>query len=103
MGHVVGQSIYSVMIDCTSASFVRWGKIKLISDGGDSVNKKFKRGCGDICGVVWWSLRLAGLKSLESGGLFCVAAFGSRREDAFTVNLLYKEFLVVYFKCDSQK
>jgi hypothetical protein len=30
--------------------------------------------------------------SMESGGLFCVAAFGSRRED-LTFNLLHEEML----------
>jgi hypothetical protein len=46
-------------------------KLKLSSDGGDSGNKKFKRGYGG----VWWSLRLPGLWNLESGGRFCACDF----------------------------
>jgi hypothetical protein len=29
--------------------------------------------------------------SMESGGLFFVGAFGSRCEDVFTINLLFKD------------
>jgi hypothetical protein len=47
--------------------------LKLVSDGGDSGSKKFKRGYGDVYGGVWRSLRL---ESLESVGLFCIGAFG---------------------------
>jgi hypothetical protein len=41
---------------------------KLSSDIGDSGSRKFKRGYGGACGGVW--------RSLESGGRFCVGAFG---------------------------
>jgi hypothetical protein len=43
-------------------------KLKLSSDGGDSGTKKCKRGYGDAYGRVW--------RSIESGGRFCVGAFG---------------------------
>jgi hypothetical protein len=46
-------------------------KFKLSSDGGDSGSNKCKRGYGGAYGGVWWSLG-----SLESGGRFCVGAFG---------------------------
>jgi hypothetical protein len=49
------------MFYCTNALFVRCGKLKLISDGGDSGSKKCKRGYGGACGGVWRSLRLAGV------------------------------------------
>jgi hypothetical protein len=59
----------SVILICTSSPFVRCGKkLKLSSDGGDSGNKKCSRGCGCAYGGVW--------RSLESGGRFCVGAFG---------------------------
>jgi hypothetical protein len=45
-------------------SFDAEKKLKLSSHGGDSGSKKFKRGYGG----VW--------RSLESGGRFCVGAFG---------------------------
>jgi hypothetical protein len=47
--------------------------MKLISDGGDSGIRKCKRGYGDAYGGVW---RSAFGGSLESGGRFCVGAFG---------------------------
>jgi hypothetical protein len=43
-------------------------KLKLSPDGGDPGSKKCKRGYGGACGGVW--------RSLESGGRFCVGAFG---------------------------
>jgi hypothetical protein len=30
-------------------------------DSGNSGNRKFKRGYGDACGGVWWSLHFAGV------------------------------------------
>jgi hypothetical protein len=45
-------------------------KLKLSSDGGDSGSKKYMRSYG----MVWRSLCLAGV--CESGGRFCVGAFG---------------------------
>jgi hypothetical protein len=65
---------------------------KIVSfDGGDSGSKKCKRGYCSAYGGVWQSLRLAGFLILESGGRFCVSAFGvfSRREDVLTFNSLY--------------
>jgi hypothetical protein len=50
-------------------------KRKLPSEG-DSGSKKFKLGYNGASGGVWWSLGLAGLWRLESGGLFCIDAFG---------------------------
>jgi hypothetical protein len=47
-------------------------KLKLRSDGGDSGNKKCKRGYGG----VWRSVRLAKVWSLQSGDRFCIGAFG---------------------------
>jgi hypothetical protein len=49
-------------------------KIKLISDGGDSGSKKCNRDFDGAYSGVWRSLLLVG--SLESGGRFCVGAFG---------------------------
>jgi hypothetical protein len=43
-------------------------KIEISSDGGDSGSKKCKRGYGGAHGGVWLSL--------ESGGRFCIGAFG---------------------------
>jgi hypothetical protein len=43
-------------------------KLKLSSDGGDSGSNKYRRGYGGAYGGVW--------RSLESGGRFCVGAFG---------------------------
>jgi hypothetical protein len=37
---------------------------------------KFKRGNGGAYGGVWRSLLLAGVWNMESGGRFCVDAFG---------------------------
>jgi hypothetical protein len=49
--------------------------LKLISDNvGSGIRKKCKRGYGGACGGLCRSLRLAGV---ESGGRFCVRAFGS--------------------------
>jgi hypothetical protein len=49
--------------------------LKLSSDGGDSGSRKCKRSCSGTYGGVWWSLLLAGVWSLESGGRFCVGSF----------------------------
>jgi hypothetical protein len=38
-------------------------KIKLSSDGGDSISKKYKWGSGGAYGGVWRSLRLVGVWS----------------------------------------
>jgi hypothetical protein len=62
-------------------------KIKLSSDGGDSVSKKLKRGCVGACGGVWRSLRLAFVWS-QAVGFVLVRLAGSRREDVFTFNFL---------------
>jgi hypothetical protein len=51
-------------------------KLKLSSNGGDCGSKKCERGYGGAYGEVWRSLRLVGIWSLESGGRFCVGAFG---------------------------
>jgi hypothetical protein len=64
------------------------GKCELGYDGGDCGSKKCKRGCGDAYGGVWPSMVW---RDEKSGGLFCVGVFGSRFEDVFTSNLLYKE------------
>jgi hypothetical protein len=71
-------------------------KLKSSPDGGDFGSKKCKT-------RLWWRIwlglaELAFGGSLESGGLFCVGAFGkessfSRREDVFTVNFLLNEML----------
>jgi hypothetical protein len=53
-----------------------WKKLKLSSNGRDSGSKKCKRGYGGAYGGTWQSLHLVGLWSLESGGQFCVGAFG---------------------------
>jgi hypothetical protein len=42
-------------------------QLKLSSDGGDSGNKKFKRGYRDAFSGVWRSLRLAGVWSQAVG------------------------------------
>jgi hypothetical protein len=43
-------------------------RLRLRSDGGDSGSKKCKRSCDGVYGVVWRSLHLMGVWSLESGG-----------------------------------
>jgi hypothetical protein len=65
-------------------------QLKLTSDGGDSGRKKCKRGYGSAYGGVW---RESGVR--RSVLCWCVRQeFGfSRREDIFTFNLIYKEFL----------
>jgi hypothetical protein len=62
-------------------------KLKLVSDGIDSGSKKCKRGYGGACSGVW--------RSLESGGRFCVGAFGRN-----PVSIAVKMFshLICYFK-----
>jgi hypothetical protein len=66
-------------------------KLKLSFDGGESGSKKCKRGYGGAYGGVW--------RSLESGGRFCVRAFGknltSVAEKMFT-HLIY--FLKKFYK-----
>jgi hypothetical protein len=88
----------SVTLDWTSVPYVRRGKI-VNSDGGDSYSKKYTRGYGGAYIGVWMS---AFVVSLESGGRFCVSAFGrnwnlSRREDDFTFNLVCKETLRILY------
>jgi hypothetical protein len=51
-------------------------KSKLGSDDGDSGSKKCERGYGGAYSELWRSLRLARVCGLESGGRFCVGAFG---------------------------
>jgi hypothetical protein len=45
--------------------------------------------------------------SLESGGWFCVAAFGrnltSVAVNVFTFNLLENKFYILHFQCDFQR
>jgi hypothetical protein len=69
-------------------------KMKLSSDGGDSGSKKCKRGYVGAYSGVWRSLRLAEIWSLESGGRFCVGAFGRN-----LASLAVKMFShLIYFK-----
>jgi hypothetical protein len=64
--------------------------LELTSDGDDSGSKNAKETVGDLAVSAFG-------RSLESGGQFCVRAFGSRHEDVFAFNLLYKETLLVTF------
>jgi hypothetical protein len=81
-----------------SPPFVQFKKkqnMALFSDGSDSESKKYKRGYM-IALMVWSGLHLAGVWSLESGGLFIVGTFLQesgfcRHEDDFTFNLLHKD------------
>jgi hypothetical protein len=52
-------------------------RLKLSSDGDESGCKKCKQGCGGAYDIIWRSLRLVGVWSLESGSRICVAAFDS--------------------------
>jgi hypothetical protein len=62
-------------------------KLRLSSNDGDSGSKKCKRGYGG----VWRSLRLTGVWSIESGGRFCVGAFGRNLASAAVkMSSLYK-------------
>jgi hypothetical protein len=61
-------------------------KLKSGSDGGDSGSKKCKRGYGGAFCGVW--------RSLESGGRFCVGAFG-RNLAAVAVKMFPR---LIYFK-----
>jgi hypothetical protein len=51
-------------------------KSEIISDSGDSGSKKSKLGYHGANGGVWRYLRLTESWYLESGGRFCVDAFG---------------------------
>jgi hypothetical protein len=84
-------------------------KLKLRSDGGDSGSKKCKRGRGGAYGGDLAESAFGG--SLESGVrrwvlCWCVwqeSGF-SRREDVFTLNLVYKEMLLIlFFQCYFQR
>jgi hypothetical protein len=68
-----------------------WKKLKLFSDGG---SKKCKRGYGGDYGGVWRSLRLAGIGSLVSGGLFYVGAFG-RNLASVTVKMFSHSIYII--------
>jgi hypothetical protein len=72
---------------------VRCGrKFKLSSDGGVSGSKKCKRSSG--------SQRLARVWNMESGGLFCVGAFGRNLASVAVKmfsHLIY--FLKKFYKC----
>jgi hypothetical protein len=69
--------------------------LKLSSEGGDSGNKKCKRGYGGAYDEVWRSLLLAGIWSLESGGQVRVEAFG-RNLDSVAVKMF--SYLIYFIK-----
>jgi hypothetical protein len=78
-------------------------KIEIKFRGGNSDSKKRKRGYGGANGGVWWSLRLAGNRNLESGSRFCVCAFGRNLASAavkmfsrliYFIKTFYKFFLL---------
>jgi hypothetical protein len=57
--------------------------MELFSDGSDSESKKCKRGYM-VALMVWSGLHLAGVWSLESGGLFSVGTFCKNLASAAT-------------------
>jgi hypothetical protein len=99
----------SVTLHCKSAPFVRCRKkLKFRFDGGDSGGKKCKQGKGGAYGGVRHSLRLAGVRSLESGGQICVDAFGSNLSSHAVkmfshFGLIYFINCIMYFQCDLQR
>jgi hypothetical protein len=80
----------SVTLDCTSARFLRGGKLKLSSDRGDSGSNKCKRCYGVAYGGVGRSLRLVGVWSQAVG---FVGAFGRKsgfsRRESFSIFILF--------------
>jgi hypothetical protein len=68
--------------------------------GSDCGSKKCKEGYGSASGIVWWSLFLAGVWSLELGCQFLVGTLAgvwfSGGKGVFTFSLLTKDFYKSY-------
>jgi hypothetical protein len=70
-------------------------KFELSSDGGDYGSKKCKWGYSGTYDGIRRSLRLLAIWSMESGGRFCVVAFGKK-----TVSVAVKMFShLIWWSC----
>jgi hypothetical protein len=84
----------SVRLHSMRAPFVLCRKrLKLSSDGGDSGNKKCKRGCGGAYGGIRRSLRLAGVWS-HAISFVLVRLVGSRCEHSIYMKLNFINYVI---------